>query len=362
MKVAIVYDRVNKWGGAERLLLALHKIFPKAPLYTSVYNPKKAPWAKVFPKVIPSFLQKFPMASKHHELYAPLMPIVFESFNFSEYDLVISVTSESAKGIITGPSTKHICIMLTPTRYLWSGYSEYFKNDVLRFISFPIVTYLRYWDRKAAKRPDKIISISKEVAKRVKKYYGLKSTVIYPPMFLSLSKTFIKSDRKGKKPESSNYFLIVSRMVPYKRIDLAIKVFNKLGLPLKIVGKGSQYWGLRSMAGSNIEFLGNLTDDELVKYYRKSIALIFPGREDFGLTILEAASFGKPVIAYGSGGAKETVIDKKTGIFFYPQTEKKLEEAVTLFKKKKFNPEYAKKQAQKFSFKNFKKEILENLN
>lgn len=362
MRVAIVYDRVNKWGGAERLLLALNKIFPKAPLYTSVYNPDTAIWAKAFPKVIPSFLQKFPFAKKYHQIYAPLMPIAFESFDFSKYDLVISVTSESAKGIITGPNTKHVCIMLTPTRYLWSGYSEYFKNDFLRILSYPIVSYLRYWDKKASSRPDKIISISKEVAKRVKKYYGRKSIVIYPPMFLSSSKKTIKGDsRSSNGPKISDYFLIVSRLVPYKRVDLAIKVFNKLGLPLVIVGKGSEFGKLKKMAKPNILFLGTLTDSELVKYYRKSIALIFAGKEDFGLTVLEAQSFGKPVIAFGAGGAKETILEKKTGVFFYPQTEKRLEEAVLTFKKKKFNKENAKKQAKKFSFKIFKTELLESL-
>lgn len=357
-----MYDRVNKWGGAERFLLALHQIFPKAPLYTSVYSPQKAEWAKVFPKVIPSFLQKFPFASDHHEIYAPLMPIAFESFNFSGFDLVISVTSESAKGIITPPGTKHICIMLTPTRYLWSGYEEYFKNDLLRILSYPIVLYLKYWDKKAASRPDKIIAISKEVQKRIKKYYGKKSEVIYPPMFLTPKGKTIKGDKNIKIPSKSDYFLIVSRLVPYKRVDLAISAFNNLGLPLKIIGKGSEYWKLKMMAKDNIEFLGTLTDEELVKYYRKSIALVFPGKEDFGLTILEAQSLGKPVIAFAAGGSKETVVDRKTGIFFYPQNSKKLEEAVRIFQRRKFNPENARKQASKFSFGNFKKEFLKTLN
>src|SRR3990167_8750422 len=155
MKVALVYDRVNKWGGAERVLLALHKIFPDAPLYTSVYDERKAAWEKVF-RVKTSFLQNFPFASENHEYYALLMPLAFESFSFDEYDLVISVTSEAAKGIITKPGTRHICYCLTPTRYLWSGYDEYFKNSFFRFISKPIILYLRLWDKKAAKRPDVI--------------------------------------------------------------------------------------------------------------------------------------------------------------------------------------------------------------
>ncbi|MEK7497519.1 MAG: hypothetical protein AAB656_01225 [Patescibacteria group bacterium] len=181
MKTAIVYDRVNKWGGAERVLLTLHEMFPGAPLYTSVYNSKTAPWAAVFPKVYTSFLQNFPFAKNNHELYAILMPIVFESFDFDEYDLVISVTSEAAKGVITKPGTKHICYMLTPTRYLWSGYKEYFKNPLVRFISKPIINYLRSWDKVAAFRPDEIIAISTEVQRRVKKYYNRESKIIFPP-------------------------------------------------------------------------------------------------------------------------------------------------------------------------------------
>src|SRR3990172_1252396 len=162
-KVAIVYDRVNKWGGAERVLLTLHEMFPDAPLYTSVYDEKNASWAKVFSNIYTSFLQKIPFAKGNHEFLAPLMPLAFESFNFNDYDLVISVTSEAAKGIITKSGTTHICYCLTPTRYLWSGYEEYFKNPILKFISKPFVSYLRMWDKIAANRPDKIIAISTEV-------------------------------------------------------------------------------------------------------------------------------------------------------------------------------------------------------
>lgn len=181
MRVAIVYDRVNKWGGAERVLLTLHEMFPSAPLYTSVYNPNSAAWAKVFPKIYTSFLQNFPLAKSSHELYAVLMPLAFESFDFDKYDLVVSVTSEAAKGIITKPGTKHICYMLTPTRYLWSGYEVYFKNPILKFISKPVINYLRSWDKVAASRPDEIIAISTEVQKRIKKYYNRESKIIFPP-------------------------------------------------------------------------------------------------------------------------------------------------------------------------------------
>lgn len=368
MKTALVYDRVNKWGGAERVLLALHKIFPDAPLYTSVYHPKKAQWAKVF-DVRTSFLQKFPFAKSYHELYAALMPLAFESFNFDEFDLVISVTSEAAKGIITKPGTFHIYYCLTPTRYLWSGYEDYFKNQILRFISKPIINYLRIWDKIASQRPDKIIAISNEVHKRIKKYYGRDSEIIYPPLSLATSDLQLVTSKNAKKDKkiianklvASSYFLIVSRLVPYKKIDLAVKVFNKLNLSLKIVGTGSEESKLKAVANENIEFLGHLTDEELVKYYKECRALIFPGKEDFGLTIVEAQNFGKPVIAFRGGGALETIIEGKTGIFFDSLNQISLENALRKFMRKKFDPRDCIAQAKKFNTKEFniqlKKEI-----
>jgi glycosyltransferase involved in cell wall biosynthesis len=271
VKVALVYDRLNKWGGAERVLLTLHKLFPLAPLYTSVYDRKKAPWADVF-NVRTSFLQKLPFAM-NHELFAALMPLVFESFNFDEFDLVISVTSEAAKGIITKPQTKHICYCLTPTRYLWSGYDEYFKNPLLRLISKPAVWYLKFWDKIAAQRPDAFIAISKEIQLRIKKYYGRQSSLVYPPVTFDARKwnlevrtlklenrslihpqiSSVKGLASSFKPQASkDYFLIVSRLVPYKKIDLAIKTFNKLKLPLKIIGTGAEMKRLKAMAGPAI--------------------------------------------------------------------------------------------------------------
>ena len=369
MKIALVYDRLNKWGGAERVLLALHKLFPSAPLYTSVYDPQKASWAKVF-NVRTSFLQSLPF-TMNHELFAILMPLAFESFSFDKYDLVISVTSEAAKGILTKPKTKHICYCLTPTRYLWSGYDEYFKNPILKFVSNPVVWYLRTWDKIAANRPDKFIAISKEVQSRISKYYGRESTVVYPPVEIPNSKLQIpnKFQIQNSKFESGSprYFLIVSRLVPYKRIDLAVKAFNKLKLPLKIIGIGSQIRRLRAMAKSNIEFLGNLTDKELVSYYSNCRALVYPGIEDFGLTILEAQSFGKPVIAFRGGGALETVVDPSTGsgsatgLFFDKQSAESLIAAIERFDNMKFDPKDCIKNAEKFSFERFKKEFMEEI-
>ncbi len=366
MKVAFVYDRVNKWGGAESVLLALHQLFPEAPLFTSVYNPKTAPWAKVFPMVIPSFLQKFPFATRH-ELYAPLMPLAFEQFNFDEYDLVISLTSEAAKGIITKPQTLHFCYCLTPTRYLWSGYEDYFRrkhsfqNSLLRFFSKPVVFYLRAWDKIAAARPDKFIAISKEVQKRIKKYYGRESVVIYPPVELG-ERGKGKGEREvSPKPYTLNpipYFLVVSRLVPYKRVDLVIEAFNELGWPLKIVGTGSEFKKLKRKAKENIEFLGNLTEEELIKYYEECRAIIFAGVEDFGLSLVEAQLLGKPVIAYKKGGALESIIKGKTGEFFEPQVKEALMKVLKDFKVENYSQEECIENAKKFSNEKFKIEFM----
>lgn len=348
MKVALVYDRVNKWGGAERVLLALHELFPDAPLFTSVYHPEKAVWAKDF-SVETSFLQNFPLASTTHEIYALLMPLAFEQFSFDTYDVVISMTSEAAKGIITKPQTTHICYALTPTRYLWSGFDEYFANPLLRAVAGPMVSYLRSWDIQASKRPDIMVSISKEVQKRVAKYYNRQAEIIYPPLMLQPS--------KKEKVSPGSYFLTVSRLVPYKRIDLAIRVCNTLKLPLKIVGSGSEEKYLKSIAGPTIEFVGSLTDEKLLRYYKDCIALIFPGYEDFGLAIVEAQGAGKPVVAFRKGGAIEIIDEGKTGIFFSPQEPKALIAALIELSNVTIRPQDCRERAMQFGKERFKQEF-----
>ncbi len=347
MKVALVYDRVNKWGGAERVLISLKKIFPEAVLYTSVYDEKKASWAKAF-KVKTSFLQKFPFVKSSHELFATLMPLSFESFNFDEFDLVISVTSEFSKSVITKPTTLHICYCLTPTRYLWSAYDIYFRNRMLRFISTPFVRYLRNFDKVAANRPDAIIAISNEVKKRIKKYYNLDSMVINAPIDFP---DIPIAKNNGK------YFLIVSRLVAYKKIDLAVSAFNKTGLPLKIIGSGGEETKLKQMAGKNIEFLKDVSDQELFKYYENCKALIFPGLEDFGLTMIEANYFGRPVIAFRGGGALEIVKEGVTGEFFDQQNPESLIKVLEKFDVSLYNEKSCRDNALRFSFANFKSNI-----
>ena len=359
MRVALVYDRVNSWGGAERVLLALSKIFPEAPLYTSVYNPKRAGWAKSFPEVIPSFLQRIPLARSRHDLFPFLMPLAFESFDFSQFDLVISVTSEAAKGIVTKPGTRHICYCLTPTRYLWSGYTQYFRGAFRKVIGSLFVKYLRGWDIVAAQRPDVIIGISNEVCRRIKKYYGRDSKLIYPPVELKVPQVereyYRKAARFSSKARGS--YLVVSRLVPYKKVDLVIEVFNQMNNRLVVVGDGSERNKLKSKAGKNIKFVGNVSDEELASYYLNCKALIFPQEEDFGIVAVEAQLAGRPVIAYKGGAAIETIIENKTGVFFEEQSAKSLSEAIIKFEKMTFDPKGCIENADRFSFEKFKQEF-----
>lgn len=351
-KIAIVYDWINKIGGAERILTTLHEIWPEAPFYTSVYHKEKAFWAGDF-EVRTSFLQKILFLRDKHELVPFLMPLAFESFNFDGFDIVISVTSSFAKGIITKPETLHLCYCLTPTRYLWSGTDKYLKRrSVYKNIWQCASMFLRGWDYIAGQRPDVYVAISKEVQRRIKKYYRRDSKVIYPPLGLA-------ENGGGACPISTNgdYFLIVSRLVAYKRIDLAIEAFNQSGFPLKIIGVGGEEKRLKKMAKANIEFLGELTDEKLCKYYQNCKALVFPSEEDFGLVSLEAQFFGKPVIAFRAGGTLETLSEGKTGEFFYPQTAEALFEALKKFEPNDYNAKDCQKNAQKFKREIFKQEF-----
>jgi len=349
-KIAIVYDWIDKWGGVERVLLDLHEIFPNAVFYTSYFDREKADWAKNL-NVRTSFLQSFPsMIKKNRILSLPFFPFAFESFNFSNYDLVISVTSSFAKSVITQPGTKHICYLLTPTRYLWSHKKDYLKNSSINYLIGGYLDYFKNWDRITAQRPDKIISISETVRTRCQKYYERDSEVVYPGFDTEYWKNI--KDQISKILNNKKYFLLVSRLEQYKKVDLAIKVFNKLNKKLIIVGSGSQYDRLKQLAGENITFLSELSDMELGGLYSNAQALIMPQEEDFGYVALESQFFGCPVIAYKKGGAKETIIDGKTGIFFVDQTGQSLKRAVERFDKIKYN---LRKNTAKFGIINVEK-------
>lgn len=328
-KIAIVYDWVVKRGGAERVLLTLHEMFPDAPLYTGVYDPVRAPWAEVFSKIYA------PRICFNHKLFAWLLPIIFESYNFDEYDLVISVTSFAAKGIITKPHTRHICYCLTPTRFLWS-HVDHYKTKLLG----PLFNYLKCWDKMASNRPDEYIAISNTVKKRISKYYDKESIVIYPPVDTDY---FIPAEN----PEH-DYFLLVGRMESYKNSKKIIKIFNQTNEKLIVVGTGSQNLILKSLAGKNILFVGQITDEKLRKYYQNCKAVIFWHEEDFGIVPVEAMSCGKPVIGSNCGGVSETVINSKTGILLNEDINS-LKSAILNFDYRKFDPKVIRNRALEFS-------------
>jgi len=352
MNIALVNDRVNKWGGAERVLLALHDIWPKAPLYTAVYDPRRASWADVF-KVHPSFLQHIPLARRHHEIFPWLTPMAFESFSFDGYDVVLSVTSAEAKDIITKPGTVHICYCLTPTRYLWSAREEYEKSGISGRILHALAPTLRKWDIVASRRPDYYLAISKRVGNRIEKYYQRRvEKVIYPPVDIDKFKINEKSEMKN-----DNYFLCVSRLVPYKRVDVLIKACNKTGEKLIIVGSGSQKPYLESIAKKNITFAGDLTDAQLAAYYQKARAFVSAAEEDFGIVSLEAQACGKPVICPRKSGMAETVIEGVTGELF----DTDVIGALQKFAKKRYDSASCRSNAEKFSVARFKKEMKDEV-
>ena len=361
MKIAFVYDRVNKFGGAERVLTAMHEIWPEAPLFTAVYNREKASWASVF-KIKSSFLQHLPFASSRHEFFPPLTPYVFESFDFDAYDVVLSITSAEAKGIITKPKTMHICYCLTPTRYLWSGYQEYqdepgagIFNFCVRIIMKMFATPLRQWDFIASARVNTYIAISQMVGRRIHTYYRRKAEIIYPPVDVH---TFTPKSQK----EKGDFFLIVSRLVPYKRIDYVISAFNTLGWKLKIIGTGIDENRLKKMAKETIEFIGwDLTDKKLCWYYQNCSALIFPGEEDFGLTAVEVQACGNPVIAFSQSGVAESVVEGRTGELYNEQSEVSLISALQKCKKKKYSVFECRKNALRFSKTQFQKKMKKTI-
>jgi glycosyltransferase involved in cell wall biosynthesis len=343
MKVAIVYDWVNRSkGGAERVLTAIHQIWPKAPLFTSVYDPSKASWAKKFPEVKASFVNKIPLAKSRAYWFYPLILIGFEQFNFDQYDLVISVTTGPAKAIITKPETKHVCYCLTPpTRHILN--KNYFPFNLAQKQDYII-----------GQRPDFYLATCKNVTNRIKKYYNRIAKIVFPG--IDLQKFKPKTEFKLK-----NYFLVVSRLVDHKKVDLAVRAFNQLGWPLKIVGKGRGTVKLKSIAKPNIKFLGNVSDEKLVNLYQQCQAVIFPQEEDFGLVSIEAQACGRPVIAYQAGGALETVNPGKTGEFFSLQTPKALIDTLKKFNSSKYSSTNCRANAENFSQKSFKSKFKQTV-
>jgi len=346
MKIALIHDYIVSYGGAEKTFKALTEIFPEAEIYTLFYNQEIVKKLKIGEgrKIHTSFLQKFPkLLRKKYQILLPFMPIAAETLDFRDFDIVISSSFSFSKGIITRPKTTHIGYCHTPTRYLWDKSRRKF-----------ILHYFRVWDRQASERVDEFIASSKTVQERIKKYYKRESTVIYPPV--EINQLPISSFQSAKE-----YYLIVSQLRKYKRIDLAVDAFNKLGLKLIIIGEGPEKGKLKRMAKKNIEILGWQPEEVVADYYKNSWAFVFPGEDDFGIAPVEAMSYGKPVLALRKGGAIETVIEGKTGEFFDYENCAILADCVRRFRMKPLNhydPKFISEHAQQFSKERFKKEIL----
>jgi len=357
MRVALVYDRLNKIGGAEKVLVAFQELYPEADWYTSFWNPATAPFSRDWP------VHSFPYLRKHHEWFPWLMPFIFESYDLSSYDLVISIGSAESKGVITGPLTSHLNYCLTPTRYLYSHQAEYLTNPLYRFIA----KFLRKWDLVASTRPDEMIAISTQVKSRIKNIYNIDSLVIFPPVdterFMRDSLENLPRSKAGRNTglPFSDYYLTVSRLVPYKKIDVLIKAFNQNGKTLVIIGDGSEKSRLTKLAKPNVHLLGSVSDTELVGYYQHAKAFLQANEEDFGISMVEAQASGIPVIAYSKGGAVDIVIDEKTGILVGRNQPRDFMQAIDRFETMSFDREECRLNSKRFDSSIWRRQMSERV-
>ncbi|MDU2673164.1 MAG: glycosyltransferase [Clostridium sp.] len=358
MKIALIHDWLPFMGGAERVVSNFLELYPSAPIYTTICNRERLDSPLKEANIITSYLQKKDKEIENHRKLFPFMLTAIESFDLNEYDIVLSSSSSIAKAVITNPNTMHICYCHSPMRYGWEFSHEYagkmagkgsLKSKLLNYF----LTGVRLWDNVSADRVDYFIANSENVAKRIWKHYRRESVVIHPPVRCNLFKPVDINE---------DYFLILSRLQEYKKIDVAIEAFNKNGLPLVIIGDGPDREKLEKMANSNIKFLGRQPDEVIKDYYAKCRAFIFPGEEDFGITPLEAQASGRPVIAYGKGGALETVIDGVTGLFFAEQTRDSLLKALNKFEDMEFDKDVIRKHAESFDESIFKQKINSYIN
>lgn len=349
MKIAIVHDWLTNMGGAEQVVINFKEVYKEAPIYTTFYNPNKLDDKLKNIEVKTSHLQKKKMV-ENHKKYFPLMPKAFEKFDLNEYDVVLSSSSSCAKGVLTKPGSIHICYCHTPMRYAWEKRDEYtlgmgkLKKKLVEILCH----YMRIWDVASSNRVDYFIANSTEVQKRIKKHYKRDSVVINPPVRCNM---FNISETDG------DYYLVLSRLVGYKRFDLAVQACSELGKKLVVIGEGPEKEKLEKLANENITFLGRQPDDVVKKYMSECKALLFPGEEDFGIVPVEAQSCGRPVIAYGKGGVLDSVIDGKTGIFFKEQTVESLKEAINKFETMKFDKEEIREHALEFDESVFQEKI-----
>jgi glycosyltransferase involved in cell wall biosynthesis len=362
-KVAIVHEWLTNMGGSEQVVSVLLELFPDAPVYTSLFEPANLVPSLAEADVRPSFLQRLPKFLRKHQNLLPLMPYAFEQFDLSDYDLVISSSSSCAKGVITGTKTIHVCYCYTPMRYAWDSYHLYMKSlkGLKRWVAIWLMHRIRLWDRLSADRVDHFIAISHAVQKRIRKHYRRESSVVYPPVDI---------ERFTSTCEREEFYLVVSRLVGYKRVDLAIEACNRLGRNLVVIGDGQEQKRLKAMdcgKGETIKFIGRQSDAVVADYLGRARAFLFPGEEDFGLTMVEALASGCPVIAYGQGGAVDIVEDGVTGVLFNVQTVEGMMDGILRFEELSgkgqgnFEPSSLRIRAESFSKDHFKKSLISAL-
>jgi glycosyltransferase involved in cell wall biosynthesis len=357
MKLAITHDWLTVPGGAEKVVKRWYDMYPDAPVYTTVFDRKKIGHIFDSSRVVTSFMQKVPFSKKHYTKMLNLMPRAFEEFDLSDYDVVLSSSSSCAKGVITPPDSVHIAYIHSPMRYAWDLYHEYYASSgaLARFVMRRTMPGVRQWDMLSSQRVDYFIANSNFVARRIRKYYRRDADVIFPPV----DTEFYTPGDPAKAGEGDDYYMIISRFVPYKKIDLAIEACNALKRRLVIIGGGPDEKRLKDMAGPTIEFKGSLSDEEVREYYRGCKAFLFPALEDFGITPVEAQACGRPVIALKKGGALDTVIAGKTGVFFEKQDCESLSAAMTELEGLSWDSDFIRKHAEGFSNKRFDREIAD---
>lgn len=343
MKVAIVHYWLVGMRGGEKVIEQLCALYPGADIYTHVFRPEAISDAIKRHEVRTTFIQRLPFAGRLYQRYLPLMPLALEELDLTGYDLVISSEAGPAKGVITAPGSLHVCYCHSPMRYVWDMYHAYMKtvSRPMRWVIAPLWHRLRLWDVVSAARVDHFVANSDFVRQRIRKIYRRDAQVIHPPVDTA---GFLPADQQGE------FFLFVSQLVPYKRADIAVEAFTRLGLPLVVIGTGSEEARLKARAGANVTFMGWQSNAVLREHYQRCRALIFPGEEDFGIVPVEAMACGRPVIAYGRGGARETVVHGETGLFFGEQTVDSLAAAVTRFQaiEPRFAPKAIARHAQGF--------------
>ncbi len=353
MRTALVHHWLVTMRGGERVFEALAELLPHAELFTLVCDRAKMQPVFARRRIHTSFLQHLPRATTRYPYYLPLFPLATERLNLSGYQLVITSDAATLKGVRTDPGATHICVCYTPMRYVWSAYDTYQSSagPIGRLVFPALAAWLRRWDYRAAQRVTHFVAVSRAVAERIQRYYGRESTVIYPPVRTDY---FVPGSDLQR---SEDYYLLVSQLVPYKRVDLAVEAFNRCGRRLLVIGDGSEGRKLQRRARSNIRFLGSQADSVVREAMQACRALVFPGEEDFGIVIAETQACGRPVIAFARGGAREIVIDGVTGVLFEEQAAVSLCEAITRCEKTRFDSATIRNSSLRFDRKRFLREF-----